>query len=197
MARRNWFKPRPPSYGFSADTKAGYEVIKALFRQERPPCPSCNAGALERVPGRNDQRRCGNCSTTITLSELHAGVADGLSYIPSERAAKLRKDADVVFLSAAGLVVISVAWAIWKDSWVTLVGAVVMAIPISAQSVVLRYRAWQVETNRMFRTKAPFGQYIRERLLGRFFGFETQDDHTIEIIPPDKNRDDHDSNRTF
>lgn len=159
-------KPRVPRI-IGADAKAGLSVLKTLFAADRPLCPHCRQGRLQLVADRPDMRVCDNCETSFTIQEI-AGFSKAVHYAPKVVIDRKRAEAEQLLLIGSLIVIFGAFWSVYTTEWTTLVGALILNIPIQGAGVVARYRAWQVETNRLFLQKSPFPQYVNEKIAGIF-----------------------------
>lgn len=159
-------KPRVPRI-IGPDALAGLSVLKTLFAADRPLCPQCRQGRLHAVADRPDMRVCDGCGTTYTIQEI-AGFSKPVHYAPKTVIDQKRAEAEQLQIVGSAFVVFGAFWSVYTNEWMTLVGAVILNIPIQAAGIIARYRAWQVETNRLFLQDSPFPQYLRETFSAIF-----------------------------
>ena len=134
-------------------------------------CPICRRGHLRPDPAAPNLRQCDDpaCRATFSLAEMGRTFAiEGADV--RDLAHESRRQALVLFLTAVLLGVLAAAWAVFAQSWLTLLGAVLLCTVVLASALVQRYRAWQLDQGRMFEARAPFGAFLASELhalLGR------------------------------
>ncbi len=141
------------------------EMSGSLLGGLQARCPVCRRGRLMPDPQAMNLRICDepSCGASLGLTELGRIFAVGDGEVEA-LAANERQQAMVLMVAAEILLVIGAAWAVWTGSWLTLGGALLLAIVIVASALVARYRAWQIENGRMFERTAPFGEFLRFEL---------------------------------
>lgn len=115
--------------------------------------------------GQPETRACSSrCGFSIGLDELKA-------LMPREGLAELAQDqlvmSERLFYGGVAFVVLCSLWAAWSGNWLTLFGGVLVGIPIFALSLKARYRAWQIDNERLFETRPPFGNFINAMIRPR------------------------------
>ncbi|NSX94426.1 hypothetical protein [Agrobacterium tumefaciens] len=162
--------PRPIK---TAHSEALKMTIQA-FSTDRPDCPDCKRegreGVLLPVPGRPNARRCSDpdCGTEITLRELAEANAPAIHYAPEARRAYFLRSATIMFVIACGVLSAAVLYSGWMGSWIMMLAAFLLSMPLFMACFAMRYRAWQVAENRFYEEKAPLGEFVQAELAGIF-----------------------------
>lgn len=134
-------------------------------------CPRCRRGRLASDPDALDMRTCDDpaCDARYSLEDLGRTFAvEGADV--ADLAAYERRQATTLFVAAEIVGVLAAAWAVYAQSWLTLLGALLLCLVIFATGMVHRYRAWQLEEGRMFEMRAPLGAFVASewgRLVNR------------------------------
>ncbi|MGN7126794.1 hypothetical protein [Methylorubrum thiocyanatum] len=146
-----------------------FETTGSVLGSIQAECPRCVKGRLAADPGMPELRTCDapDCGASFTIAELARSYAAAPVDVGAIVAHE-RRQALLMFVAAQILVVAASAWAVWTRSWETLGGAVLLAVVICATAMVARYRAWQVETGRLFETRAPLFDFLRAEAAGLF-----------------------------
>lgn len=147
-----------------------YRLAREAFHTDRPQCPDCkNAGrhgVLIPIEGQPDSRQCSDpdCGMVITLRDLAAINAPIVHFAPEARQAYFIKQATLFFVVACAVLSVAVLYSSWQGSWFMFLAAIICSVPVFAGAFAMRYRAWQVKTNRFYEPTAPFGDFIRDEI---------------------------------
>ena len=129
-----------------------------LKAHDTTPCPSCGAGYLALHEGTMDRQACDQCGAEFAFEDLGQVFA---AHVDMEAISTQQKaQADTMIFCAEILLLCSSIWAIRSGNWSTLVGGTLIAILMIAYAVAARYRAWQIENNRLFEKRAPFLDFL-------------------------------------
>ena len=132
-----------------------------LKAHDKTPCPSCGAGYLALHEGKMDTRTCNQCGADYALENLGQVFA---AHVDMEAISTQQKaQADTMILCAEILLSLASVWAIWSGNWSTLIGGVLISLLLFSYAIVAKYRAWQVENNRLFEKRAPFLDFLLRR----------------------------------
>lgn len=186
MNIRSFFRLRLPQFQ-GEEARLGLRVVRGVSGASVDAtgfvCPKCGKGRLVATKTEPDRRICTTegCGFTVDLSELADYVRPYLT--PELEQARL-KEASQLFYFGCFLVLATAAWGVFNDSLLTLVGGVVASLGIFILSVVARYRAWQLQTKRVFEPRAPFGDFLRDML--RFGGRHASEDEKGNAVQKTK-----------
>lgn len=168
MSALGWvFKLRLPRF-YGADARRGLEAVSTAYegvsvrQRSGLRCPKCKEGRLVKPGDQPEIRVCSSgCGFSIALSELRELMPKAVF---PELAGQQQQLSERLFYGGMAFLVLCSLWSAWTVNMLTLVGGVVASIPIFAMSLKARYRAWQIENQRLFENKPPFGNFIKEMI---------------------------------
>lgn len=156
--------PRPyPEHRYMA------EAFRAALQPDRADCPKCKAGLL-RPTGDAEARTCDRCGAVVTLDDLAIMNGPWLEKTAAQRIDYFRRHARLMRRIIIGWLLMAAAASIVTGSPQILLGAVLLAVPIGASALSMRYRAWQLAENRLYEARAPLGDFMRAELNGLVSG---------------------------
>jgi ribosomal protein S27AE len=148
------------------ETRTFRSVAADVLGTRQTPCPACGRGTLIASPVDAGARICDACGEAFPLEVLRQTVV-----VDDETAAEVananRREALVAFVTADVVAIGSAAWSIAAGGLPTLLGGAALALLLAAFAATARYRAWQVESRRLFEARPPLGDWLRAELGGR------------------------------
>lgn len=159
--------PRPPTRVKPRVIKGPHRYVAAVAREalrpDRAACPSCEAGSLQ--PTNDDEVRCcDHCGTIVTLDDLAILNGAWLDNTAPQRRDYFQRHARLLVQVACLFLALAAALSSYAGSPDMLFAAASLIPVFLAGIFAMRYRAWQAATGRVYETKAPFGDFMRDEL---------------------------------
>ena len=122
-------------------------------------CPECGQGMV-LLPNDGNARQnpafeCSACGH-IEVVTIRAEDADRTAHV-------LEQQSNQTFYIGFGIAIIAALIAVFNGSIFTFIGGVLIGTIVLMQSAAFRYRAWQYQNRRLYESRPPFAEWVREQ----------------------------------